>query len=130
MLDLVIAFASMTESPPKYIPKPPPSPATRPKRAKAISQLHDIQKKLYDASQKDEVKDAVLAQLARAWCELEDTKRVIQMKPAPKPVDVAALDLAKRKRSAPAKGFTETPAEQKGKPAANPCSQDLPETGS
>lgn len=103
------------------------SPKTRPQRAKPVTQAIVLQQLLYDAAHKTEVAPAALAQVARAWCELEDTKRDIQMKPRPKPVDVAALDLAKRKRSAPAKGFTETPAEQKGKPAAKP--EPGPENG-
>ena len=50
------------------------------------------------------------AQVARAWDVLEDRKRVLKGKGAPKPVDTVALHEAKRKRAKPSSGFTEAKA--------------------
>ena len=37
------------------------------------------------------------AQVARAWCELEERKRILRMKPKPKDVDVAPNTKAPRR---------------------------------
>jgi hypothetical protein len=84
------------------------SPKTRPQRAKPVIQAIKLQDILFKIAHSGEITPAALAQVARAWCELEDTKRDIQMKPRPKPVDVAQMEAAKAKRKAPAKGFSET----------------------
>lgn len=96
------------------------SRGTRPKRKNAYCEAVAIQKLIASDAKQGDCEPKVRCLLARAFKELEELKLRLRMKPAPKPVDVAALDLAKRKRSAPAKGFTETPAEQKVKPAAKP----------
>lgn len=50
------------------------------------------------AANSEEITPAALAQVARAWSDLEERKRILRMKPAPKPVDVP-LKRAKRKPS-------------------------------
>lgn len=86
------------------------SPKTRPQRAKPVTQAIVLQQILYDAANAKAIAPTALAQVARAWCELEDTKRDIQMKPRPKPIDVAQMHAAKRKPAS--RGFTETPADK------------------
>ena len=39
----------------------------------------------------EEIPPTARAQLARAWCEVEDTKRILKMRPKPKDVDVEKL---------------------------------------
>ncbi len=60
------------------------------------------------AAQAENTTPSALSQLARAWSELEERKRVIKMKPAPKPVDVSKP----RKSSRKAAAFVELPQAQ------------------
>ena len=84
------------------------SPRTRPIRAKAATQAFDLQELLYKAAHQEDIKPVVLAQVARAWCEVQDTKRVIQMKPAPKPIDVSGVNGKRQRRPGPgARSFVE-----------------------
>ena len=64
-----------------------------------------LQELIVKASESEETTPSALAQLARAWSELEDRKRIIKMKPAPKPVDVQALHAARSKRNKPSQPF-------------------------
>lgn len=99
--------ASMTASVAPYIPKPPPSPKTRPKRSSSLAQLYAIQKVLYDTSQNGEcAKPTDLAQVARAWSDLESLKLRIKMKPAPKPIDTTKLPA--KTPTKPAPSFSES----------------------
>ena len=50
-----------------------------------------------------ELKPGELAQLAKAWDTLEERKRVLRMKPAPKPVEVSVKPTKPKQVS-----FTET----------------------
>ena len=61
-----------------------------------------------------DVAPSALAQLARAWSELEDRKRIIKMKPAPKPIDVTV----KPRKQQASSGFSESPAQAKPKRAS------------
>lgn len=105
-----MTMSAATLDQPTYIK----SPKTRPQRAKPITQAIELQELLFRAAHGKETTPAALAQVARAWSELEERKRILGMKPKPKDVDVAALQAAKAKRNAPSQGFTETPIE-KGK---------------
>ncbi len=90
------------------------SPKTRPQRAKAATQALAIQELLFKAAHADKIAAPVLAQVARAWCEVVDTHRVIRMKPAPKPIDVTV----KPRKQSTSSGFSESPAQAKPKRAA------------
>lgn len=59
-----------------------------------LRQLKRIQRVLYSAAMAPGVDNREVAALALAWERLEERKRVMLMKPAPKPIDVAS-----RKRS-------------------------------
>lgn len=48
----------------------------------------DIQRKLIASMDKEGTTAAQLAQLSNAWEKLEERKRILRMKPAPKPIDV------------------------------------------
>jgi len=85
------------------------SPKTKPHRSTAAQQAVEIQQTLYDATKQPKLAANVLAQVARAWCEIVDTRRVLAMKPAPKPIDVAQFNAAKVKRRQPSTGPTDTP---------------------
>ena len=67
------------------------SPKTRPVHPKAFAQAKELQQLLMDAAREPECTGPALAQVARAWSELEERKRIIKMKPAPKPIDVSGL---------------------------------------
>lgn len=62
---------------------------------------------MQDARNK-ETSASVRAQLARAWVDLQEMRLRLAMKPAPKPVDVSAIEqaklMAKAKRKASAAG--------------------------
>ena len=64
------------------------SPKTRPVHSKAITQIKELQRLLMAAANEDNCTGPALAQIARAWSELEERKRILQMKPAPKPIEV------------------------------------------
>jgi hypothetical protein len=53
-------------------------------------------------AQKPELKPIVRAGLARAFCELEEMKRKIAMRPLPKPIDVSKPKQSRAKPDAPA----------------------------
>lgn len=50
----------------------------------------ELQQLIMAAARSEETTASALAQLARAWSELEGRKRIIKMKPDPKPIDVSA----------------------------------------
>lgn len=80
--------------------EPDHSPKTRPIHARAFTQARELQELLMDAANSEEITPAALAQVARAWSELEERKRVLKMKPAPKPIDVSVVK-PKRQRTSP-----------------------------
>ena len=65
-----------------------------------------LQELIVQAAEAPETTPAALAQLARAWSELEHRKRVIKMKPDPKPIDVTPRN---RKSQRKAAAFVELP---------------------
>lgn len=60
----------------------------RPVRSRPMTQLLDFQDLMYDAAQEDGIDKRELAQLACAWERLEERKRVMRGRPAPKPLEV------------------------------------------
>ena len=50
----------------------------------------------------ERIEDKILAAIARAFCDLEETKRKLKMKPLPKPVDVESPAQARRRRQSTA----------------------------
>jgi hypothetical protein len=69
------------------------------------SQAKELQQLLMESARSKETTPSALAQVARAFSDLEELKLRLRMKPAPKPVDVAALQAAKAKRQKPATAF-------------------------
>ena len=65
-----------------------PAVKTRPKHSAPFLQAIELQRLLEERARNAELPPAVLAQIARAWKELEYLKRDIKMKPKAKPVDV------------------------------------------
>ena len=61
-------------------------------------QAVELQAILMDAARNEETTQASLAQVARAWSELEERKRILKMKPKPKDVDVSGT---RRRSNAP-----------------------------
>lgn len=55
-----------------------------------LAQVRRMQRVLYERSQKPGIDNRELAQLACAWERLEERKRVMVGKPAPKPIDTTA----------------------------------------
>ncbi len=64
-----------------------------------IAQVKRMQRALYVASSKEGIDNRELAALACAWDRLEERKRVMTMRPAPKPIDVSDRTKIKRQRS-------------------------------
>lgn len=72
------------------IERRPPSRKGHAKRPAAFTQAIELQRLAMDAAHHPKTSPSALAQLMRAWSELEERKRIIRMKPAPKPIDVTA----------------------------------------
>ena len=70
------------------LPEPKPS-KRRPKFATAYSQAKELQRLLMLDARDPEIRPHDRAALARAFCDLEETKRKLRMKPLPKSVDVS-----------------------------------------
>jgi len=51
------------------------------------------------AAEQPDLKPITLAALGRAFCELEETKRKIRMKPLPKAIDVSKRNLGRKASS-------------------------------
>ncbi len=81
----------------------PKSPKTRPIYSTAYANALQLQRLLVEDAQDPELKPLIRAGIARAFCELEECKRKLKMRPLPKPVDVSKLGKGKRKaQSGPA----------------------------
>ena len=93
-------------------------PKVKPGRRGSLIQLCEMQRALYRDALSEEITATARAQVARAWCELEERKRVIRMKPAPKPVEVQVKPRGKRLDTQAA--FSEAPP---------PAGDDPPPTG-
>ncbi len=64
-------------------------PKRRPSNSTAFLQAKQLQQIAMDDCLNPETKPVVRAALMRAWCDLEERKRVLRMKPLPKSVDVS-----------------------------------------
>jgi hypothetical protein len=73
-------------------------PRTRPKISRAFSQAKRLQELLMADAETPDLKPLIRAGIARAFCELEETKRKLQMRPLPKPIDTEALKRRKEKK--------------------------------
>lgn len=85
------------------------SPKTRPMNNGVYSQAKELQSLLMQSARDEETTPSALAQVARAFADLEELKLRIRMKPAPKPIDVTVKPKQTHTRS----GFADLPAEQK-----------------
>lgn len=63
----------------------------KPRFSTAYAQALELQRKLYLEAMRSKLKPIERSSLARVWCELEETKRKLKMRPLPKPVDVTKL---------------------------------------
>ena len=77
-------------------------PKSRPNCSTAYSQAVAMQHVLLADALKPETPPRERAQVARAWCELEERKRILKMKPKPRDVEVAN---AKQRRRRPQPDF-------------------------
>lgn len=89
----------------------------RPGKKRSLSQLLDLQEQLYSKGMAKDIPPTALAQVARAWSELEERKRILRMKPKPKDVDVSELN---RKLKPPSSFLEVLPAQAKAKPTLHP----------
>lgn len=65
-----------------------------------MTDLLDLQALLMDDARKPEIKPSVRAMVSRAWKELQELRLRLQMKPAPKPIDVQPRQPRRRGKSA------------------------------
>lgn len=111
-------------STPSTKPKPHPRPvlpSAIPKschhrsrqRLSPISQLVDIQWVIYCHAVNPKTKAGECASLARAWTDLEERKRIMRMKPAPKAVDVSKLPGRRKSQHQSSGPIGEAPAQPK-----------------
>lgn len=84
-----------------------------------LAQVRRMQRVIFNATQTEGVDKRELAQLACAWERLEERKRVMCGKPAPKPVDVSELGKRKRRERA-------TAWEPKRMPGSAPIAPEQP----
>ena len=96
------------------------SPKTRPKvpaaytQAKALQALimedagvYLVRRDTTDEQGRPLARSSDLAMLSRAWCDLEDTKRKLKMRPLPKPVDVEKHKAQRKAKASSGPMFTE-----------------------
>lgn len=78
-----------------------PSPNSRPHSSDPFKQAVELQRTLFKAATAPGMKLSDIASAAKAWDALENRKRVMKMKPAPKAVDseVWKANRARRRRS-------------------------------
>jgi hypothetical protein len=60
-----------------------PSPKSRPRRSTALTQALEIQELMFKDIVNPETKPSIRAGIARAWCDVEECKRVLRGKPLP-----------------------------------------------
>lgn len=82
------------------------------RHSNSIQQGVVIQRILFAKIQEPNVKDTLLSALARAWCDVQEERRKLAMRPLPRSVDVSKL--AKRGRG---KAQASEPAEPSNNPA-------------
>lgn len=61
------------------------------RRTPQMTQLLDLQHRLAQDALNPETSPSVRAQIARAWCDLQEERRKLQMRPLPKAIDVQTL---------------------------------------
>jgi hypothetical protein len=83
----------------------PIAPAGMKRRPSPMSQILDLQAQLKNDALDAETTPAVRAQIARAWCDLQEERRKLQMRPLPKPIDVS--DKRKHKNKTNDSGLSE-----------------------
>jgi hypothetical protein len=84
-------------------------PRIKPGRRGTLAQILDLQRMLYQTALDPETTPSARAQVTRAWCELDERKRIVRMKPKPRDVDVEKLRLAKARSQSTGATFTESP---------------------
>ena len=67
------------------------------KRARQLTQLIELQNEAHVRATDPDTPIKDRAALMRAWCDLQEEKRKLQMRPLPKSVDVSKLPRGKRK---------------------------------
>ncbi len=73
------------------------------KHKTALMQLTDLQRKAHQAALDPDTPIKDRSALMRAWCDLQEEKRKLLMRPLPKSIDVSKLGKGKRKaQSGPA----------------------------
>ena len=89
-------------------PETSPKPSTgHPRFKTAYAQATELQKLLMERARTGDEKSLVLAGIARAFCELEETKRKLKMRPLPKSVDVTKTPKVSRSKPQGSPSFTE-----------------------
>lgn len=74
------------------------SPKSKPKNPRCIVQVAYLQNLIVNAIRDGEqMKPLELASLARAWCDLNEERRKLKMKPLPKSVDASTFGKRKKK---------------------------------
>ena len=76
----------------------------QPRRKPAMTQILELQERLQKDALDPDTTPSVRAQIARAWCDLQEERRKLQMRPLPKPIDVSD----KRKQGKPRSGIAES----------------------
>jgi hypothetical protein len=71
----------------------------QPRRKPAMTQILELQSQLQKDALDPGTSPAVRAQIARAWCDLQEERRKLQMRPLPKPIDTEALKRRKEKKA-------------------------------
>jgi hypothetical protein len=100
---------------------------THPKIPGALTQVFGIQRRLYETMHDEKVTPSALAQLARAWCECEERKRILRMKPKPRDVDVSGARAIAKSRAVLAMPEEPPLPNPKSTPAQDCCQTPQPE---
>ena len=90
-------------------PRPAKSPKTRPIRGKSMTQLLELQAEAHASGTDPDTPLSLRAAYMRAWCDLQEEKRKLQMRPLPKSIDVSKMQHGRGKRQNAAQ-FTEPEA--------------------
>lgn len=81
-----------------------------PHRNTVLAQLRDMQEVAFRDIRSDDTKPNDRAALMRAYVLLEEQRRILRMRPAPKPIDVSELQKHRAKRKSRAQLGSGTPA--------------------
>lgn len=99
---MVSLSQNMPDAPSKDSPRPSKA---RPHHSNNIVQAVRIQRIVFETVRDQKLKPAELAGLARAWCDVNEERRKLSMKPLPKSVDTSKLTKGRRS------GLASTPSE-------------------